>query len=150
MSEDNVERARRALEALGRGDVQTALQDVRFEMRTHRLAPLPDPKTYRGPAGVLMAWADWTAPFEELEMTVGELTDAGESVVVEILQRGRRKDGGELVEERFWFVCSFFEGAWVQWDMLASKRQALTGVRRRDAAPDPPATGQNGSSGQGT
>ena len=94
-----------------------------------------------------MAWADWTAPFEEFEMTVGELIDAGDSVVAEIRQRGRLKDGGDLVEERFWFVCSFFEGSWVQWDMLASKRQALTGVRRRDAAPDPPADGRNGGSG---
>lgn len=128
MSQENVDRVRRTLEAFARGDFQTALQDVRIEMRTHRLAPLPDPKTFRGPAGMLMAWGEWTAPFEEFELTVGELIDAGHSVVAEIRQRGRRKDSDDMVEEQFWFVYTFYEGELVQQDMLASKRQALKGL----------------------
>ncbi len=123
-----MERVRRTFDALGRGDFHTALQDVRLEVRTHRIAPLPDPKIYTGVAGVLMAWGEWTAPYEELELTVGEVIDAGHSVVAEINQRGRQKDSGELVEGRYWFVCTFFEGELVQWDMLATKRQALKGI----------------------
>lgn len=103
-----------------------------MEMRTHRIAPLPDPKTYTGVAGMLMAWGDWTAPFEELELTVGELIDHGHSVAAEIRRRGREKDSGALVEGQFWFVCTFFEGEMVQWDMLASKRQALKGIGKRE------------------
>jgi len=117
-------------EAFGRGDFRTALENVRMEVRTHRIAPLPDPKAYIGPAGMLMAWGEWSAPFEELELTVEELIDVGHSVVAEIRQRGRRTDSGELTEERFWFVCTFFEGELTQWDMLASKRQALKGIQR--------------------
>jgi len=145
MSQQNLELVRRTFDAFTRGDFHTALQDVRMEVRTHRIAPLPDPKTYRGPAGMLMAWGEWTEPFEELELTVGELIEAGDSVVAEIRQSGRDKDGGVLVEEQFWFVCTFLDGALVQWDMLASKRQALKGVGRRDAFLDPPQNG--GSSG---
>lgn len=145
MSQENRERVRRTFEALARSDFRTALQDVRMEVRTHRIAPLPDPKTYQGPAGMLMAWGEWTEPYEELELTVGELIEAGPSIVAEIRQRGRQKDGGELVEEQFWFVCTFLEGALVQWDMLASKRQALRGLARRDAPPDP--SGNGGRSG---
>ena len=142
MSEENLEKVRRTFEALARGDFRTALQDVRMEMRIHRLAPLPDPMTYRGPAGMLQAWGQWTAPFDEFEMTLGELIDAGHSVVAEIRQRGRRKDSGDLVEEQFWFVCTFFEGGLVQWDMLASKRQALKGIAMLEQAPDSPANGR--------
>ena len=138
MSEENTERVRRTFDAFARGDFHTALQDVRMEVRTHRIAPLPDPKTFQGPAGMLMAWGEWTAPFEEFELTVGELIEAGQSVVAEIRQTGRRKDGGVRVEEQLWFVCTFFEGALVQWDMLATKRQALKGVGRREAPPDSP------------
>lgn len=141
MSQQNLERVRRTFDAFARGDFRTALQDVRLEVRTHRLAPLPDPKTYQGPAGMLMAWGEWTAPFEELELTVGELIEAGESVVAEIRQSGRREDGGVRVEEQFWFVCTFLEGELIQWDMLASKRQALRGVGRRDVALDTPENG---------
>ena len=130
MSEENGEQVRRIFEAFGRGDFRTALENVRMEVRTHRIAPLPDPKAYIGPAGMLMAWGEWAAPFEELELTVEELIDVGHSVVAEIRQRGRRTDSGELTEERFWFVCTFFEGELTQWDMLASKRQALKGIQR--------------------
>ncbi|MEJ7817654.1 MAG: nuclear transport factor 2 family protein [Thermoleophilaceae bacterium] len=132
---------RRTFDAFARGDFHTALQDVRMEVRTHRIAPLPDPKAYQGPAGMLMAWGEWTAPFDEFELTVGELIEVGESVVAEIRQRGRQKDGGALVEEQFWFVCTFLDGALAQWDMLASRHQALKGAGRSEATPDPPRNG---------
>ena len=141
MSEQNLERVRRTFDAFARGDFRVALQDVRMEVRTHRIAPLPDPKTYQGLAGMLMAWGEWTAPVEDFELTVGELIEAGESIVAEIRRSGRQKEGGVLVEEQFWFVCTFLDGALIQWDMLASKRQALKGVGRRDAPLDPPENG---------
>ena len=132
MSQENVERVRQTFEAFGRGDLREALQHVRLEVRTHRIAPLPDPKTYSGPAGMLMAWGEWTGPFEEFELEVGELIDAGDSVVAEIRQRGRRKDSGELEEGKLWFVCTFYGDEMVQWDMLASKFQAFKGIGRRE------------------
>jgi len=50
-------------------------------------------------------------------VTVGELIEAGYSIVAEIRQSGRPKDGGVLVEEQFWFVCTFLDGCW-GWDGL--------------------------------
>lgn len=128
-------------DAFGRADFHTALQEVRMEVRTHRIAPLPDPKPYQGPAGMLMAWGEWTAPFAELELTVGELIEAGHSVVAEVRLSGRQADGGEPIEDQAWFVCTFFEGALAQCDMLASKAQAMKGVRRREAPAGPPKDG---------
>jgi len=139
--QDNPERVRRTFDAFARGDFRTALQDVRMEVRTHRIAPLPGPKAYQGLAGMLMAWGEWTDPFDAFELTVGELIEVGQSVVAEISQRGRRRGGGVLVEEQFWFVCTFHEGELVQWDMLASRYQALKGVGRREAPTEPPESG---------
>ncbi len=136
MSQENAEHARRIFEAFGRGDFRTALENVRMEVRTHRIAPLPDPKAYTGAAGMLMAWGEWTAPFEELELTVGELIESGHSVVAEIRQRGRRTGSDEFTEARYWFVCTFFEGELSQWDLLASKRQALKGLEMVEKAPE--------------
>ena len=141
MSQQNLERVKQIFDAFARGDFRSALQDVRMEVRTHRIAPLPNPKAYQGPAGMLMAWGEWTAPFEELELSVGELIEAGPSIVAEIRQSARLRDGGALVEEQFWFVCTFLDGALVQWDMLASKHQALKGVGRVDAPSTPPENG---------
>lgn len=143
-----MERTRRALEAFGRGDLRTALEDVHIQVRTHRVAPLPDPKSYRGPAGMLIAWEEWIAPFADHEMTVGELIDAGHSVVAQIHLRGRDKDSGASLEEEPWFVWTFFEGHLVQWDMLASKRQALKGLEKRDKAAGASGDGQDGSVGK--
>ena len=140
MSQENLERVRRTFDAFGRGDFRTALQDVHMQVRTHRIAPLPQPKNYRGPAGMLKAWGDLTAPFEDFELTVEEMVDADPSVVAEIRQRGRRKDSGDVAEGQFWFVLTFFEGELVQWDMLASKRQALKSIRMREQ--------QSGSTGK--
>lgn len=128
-----MELVRRIFDAFARGDFHTALESVRMEVRTHRIAPLPDAKTYQGPAGMLMAWGEWTAPFEELELTVGELIEVSHSIVAEIRQRGRTKDDGALLEQQFWFVCTFLGTELVQWDLLASKRQALKGVARADS-----------------
>lgn len=141
MSQQNAERTRQIFDAFARADFHAALRDVRKEVRTHRIAPLPDPKTYQGPAGMLMAWGEWTAPFEELELTVGELIEAGHSIVAEIRLSGRQAGGGVPVEEQAWSICTFFEGALVQWDMLASKRQALKRVGRREASAGPPENG---------
>lgn len=135
MSQENVERVKEIIEAFVSGDLRTALRDAHTGMRTHRLAPLPDPRTYRGPAGMLMAWGEWTAPYEELKLTVGELIEADHHVIAEIRQHGRRKDSGEVVDEQFWFVYTFVEGELVQQDMLASKRQALRGLAMLE---DPP------------
>jgi hypothetical protein len=55
--------------------------------------------------------------------------------VVEIRQQGTEKDSGALVEGQYWFVCTFFEGELVQWDMLASRRQALKGVAMVEKQP---------------
>ncbi len=121
-----------------------------MEVRTHRIAPLPDPKNYRGPAGMLQAWGDLIAPFEDFELTVGEMIDAEPSVVAEIRRWGRRKDSGEVAEGQFWFVLTFFEGQLVQWDMLASKRQALKGIRMREEQPDPTGDGSGNGLREGT
>jgi quercetin dioxygenase-like cupin family protein/ketosteroid isomerase-like protein len=125
VSEENVQLVQERLSAFLGGDVERALADLDPDAITYRAPPLPDPQAYRGPEGVLQAFADWTADFGEFEMSTGEFIDAGDRVVVEIFQRGTGQASGADVEGRFWFVYTIADGRIVRQDFFNAKRQAF-------------------------
>ncbi|HEX2414767.1 MAG TPA: nuclear transport factor 2 family protein [Thermoleophilaceae bacterium] len=125
MSRQNVELAREALEAFIRGDTAQALSAAHPDVVTFRAPPLPDSQTYHGRAGVLQAWTDWTAQFGDFEMSAGESVDAGDRVVVEILQRGVGQVSGATVEARFWLVYTIADGQIVRLDIFQNEGEAL-------------------------
>jgi ketosteroid isomerase-like protein len=130
MSErENLELVREALAAFLRGELDRAFEFAHPDMVSFRAPPLPDPQTYRGIEGVLQMYADWTADFEEFEMEVAELVDAGDRVIVEMIQRGVGKASGALVEGRFWFVYTVADGRIARQDVYGSKEQALRASR---------------------
>jgi uncharacterized protein len=125
VSEANVELVREAVAAFLRGDVDAALEAAHPDLVAHRAPPLPDPQTYHGREGVLQMYADWTADFDEFEMATGDFIDAGDRVVVEVLQRGRGRASGVMVEGRFWFVYTIAEGKVIRQDVFNDLHQAL-------------------------
>jgi ketosteroid isomerase-like protein len=123
---DNVRLVRQGVQAFIDGDAEGALEMVHPDMVSARVAPLPDPQTYRGIEGVLQMYADWTADFEDFEMWIGECFEAGDDrVVVELTQRGTGRASGAPVEGRFWFVYTVAGGKTVRQDAYASREQAL-------------------------
>lgn len=135
MSEENVQLVRERLSAFLGGDVERALADVDPDAITYRAPPLPDPQAYRGPEGVLQAFADWTADFGEFEMSTGEFIDAGDRVVVEVFQRAKGQASGAEVGGRFWFVYEIADRRIVRQDIFNAKRQAFeaAGLDRKPA-----------------
>lgn len=135
MSEENVQLVRERLSAFLRGDVERALADLDPDAITYRAPPLPDPQAYRGPEGVLQAFADWTADFGAFEMSTGEFIDAGNRVVVEVFQRAKGQASGAEVGGRFWFVYTIADGRIVRQDFFNAKRQALEAAGVLNAEP---------------
>jgi ketosteroid isomerase-like protein len=132
VTSDNVRLVRDGVQAFIDGDAAKALEMVHPEMVSTRVAPLPDPQTYRGVDGVLQMYADWTADFADFEMWIGECFEVGDDhVAVELVQRGTGKASGAPVEGRFWFVYEVAGGKTVRQDGYASREQALraAGVR---------------------
>jgi ketosteroid isomerase-like protein len=126
MSRENVELAREAYEAWQAGDLDGFLALVDDDVITRRLAPLPDPGTWRGSDGMLAVIADWADMFDEFKITEAEFIDAGEQVVARIAQEGRIKgSGGNPVPGTFWFVFGVRNGKLVTMDMYADKAKAL-------------------------
>ena len=132
MSRENVELARRSLEAFVRGDVDGALEAAHPELVATRVHP--DGAVFHGPDGLLRMVADWVEGFSEWSFTADEYIDAGERVVVRQHQRGLGAGSGVPVEDDYWLVYTFADGQIVLFEVFADREQAL----RSAGLPDEP------------
>ncbi len=94
-------------------------EDVVWEMGALEIPDLGGP-VWHGPAAVREFFRRWVGPFDEWTYEVGEVIDAGDSVVAEIRQRGRGKGSGAAVESSFWLTWTIRAGRLVRgshhWD----------------------------------
>jgi ketosteroid isomerase-like protein len=132
MSQDNVEVVRRAFPAFQAGDFGGFLARLDDALVTRRLAPLPDPGTWRGPDGMLEVLADWVDTFDEFTITEAEFIDAGDHVVARVAQQGRVRGGGLPVPGTFWFVFGLRDEKVVTFDMYGTSRQAFEAAGLRE------------------
>jgi ketosteroid isomerase-like protein len=133
MSEENVEIARRAYEALNEayrtGDVLPALE--RFVGPDVVLVPagiLPESSEMRGHDGVLRFVTLQTEGFDDYWVEPQEFIDAGDKVVVPVRFGGRAVHTGIDVAFDVVHVCTAYAGKWTRLDMYASKAEALKAV----------------------
>jgi ketosteroid isomerase-like protein len=87
---------------------------------------------WQGPAAVREFFRRWIGPFDEWGYDVGDVIDAGDSVVVQIRQRGRGKGSGVTVESRFWLVWTIRAGKVVHATAHPEKADALEAAGLRD------------------
>jgi ketosteroid isomerase-like protein len=128
MSQENVEVVRRTFDAWEADDFAAALALYDDDVVTRRLAPMPDPGTWRGTEGLLDVGAEWVDTFDEFTMRGEEFLDAGDQVVVRVEQEGRGGGSGARVTGTFWFVYGVRDRKVVTLDMYASREQALEAV----------------------
>jgi ketosteroid isomerase-like protein len=122
---ENTELVREALAAFARGEFDQALEFAHPEIVSERVPPIPDPQIYHGIDGVLEMYADWTADFDEFEMDPVGLEEAGDRVIVEMVQRGTGKASGVPVVGRFWLVYTFAAGRITRQDAYLTREQAV-------------------------
>jgi ketosteroid isomerase-like protein len=121
----NLELVREGLTAWLRGDVEKAVELIHPDIVSVRMPPIPDPGTYYGVEGIQQMYDDWTAEFGEFEMEPTEFIEAGDQVLVEMIQRGTGRSSGAVVVGRFWFVYTLVDGKVVRQDVYLTKEQAL-------------------------
>jgi ketosteroid isomerase-like protein len=132
MSQENVEIVRRAFEYLssGRGSSEVlASFDPNFVMK-----PVEAGATY-GVNAVRNNFEDWQSAWEELEVTVEEIIDAGDRVVHTAHYRGRGRGSGIEVEARYYEVYILREGRIIRVDEYTERIAALeaAGLSEQDA-----------------
>ena len=63
--------------------------------------------------------------FEKLTQEAVEFIEAGDRVLIELIQRGTPRDGGIPVELRTWSVTTFRDGAITRIELFLTRTQAL-------------------------
>jgi len=130
MSQENVELLRRGYAAFNRGDIDglvTALAAPNCEFITAgRLPGVED--VYRGPEGFRRFVSFFWETFDDAQVEVHELIDAGDQVLATVTNTGRGKQSGADVHWTTWVVWTIRAGKVVRGQDFRSREEALEAV----------------------
>ena len=124
MSQENVEAARRCIEAYRRGDYEEALEYLAPDVVWEVGQELPA----RGPAEVREVWRRWDAEWEELETVADEIIDAGDYLIVAVRYRGRGRVSGVEVNDLLFEVHTLRDGRCIRKVEFPTRSEALAAV----------------------
>ena len=89
-------------------------------------------RTYAGLEGLRKNWLDWLEPWATYRITIDELIDLGERVVVLSRNHGRREDMETEVELIAAAILTFRDGKIARWEDYADRAEALEAVGLSD------------------
>ena len=126
MSQENVERVRRAYEAFSRGDVDASVADAASDMEYVAGAGIPGvPVVGRGPEGYKEAVRWLIDVFDDYHLHAGEILDAGDKVFGEFTLSGRGKQSGAQTSVTMWQVWTLRDGKFVHGQGFSDRDEAL-------------------------
>ncbi|MGH2926467.1 MAG: nuclear transport factor 2 family protein [Solirubrobacterales bacterium] len=128
MSQENVEIVAGGYEYFAENqDLQEEIVDPDFvwDMQTF---PWPGTQLYEGIEGSRTFLAEWIEAWEDWELEVERLLDAGDDVVAIVRQRGRSKASGVPVDMHFAQVWTIRDRKQVRMRMYADPAEALEAV----------------------
>jgi ketosteroid isomerase-like protein len=129
VSQANVEIIRRSLEdfqTTGQPDAELMTPDFVWDMSN--FLGWPEQQLYEGVEGTLSFLGNWTAAWDDWELDMDALHDAGERVVAVMRQRGRSKATGMPVEMSFAMVWTLRDGKHARMEMYSDPGEALKAV----------------------
>jgi ketosteroid isomerase-like protein len=133
MSQENVEIVRRGYEYFrATGELRPEIVHPDFVWDMSMFRGWPEQHTYLGRDGAMQFLADWTESWEEWELQLEELRDAGDRVVAILRQRGRSKATGLPGEMHFAQVWTLRDGKQFRMEMYASPGEAFEAVGLRE------------------
>ena len=130
MSQENVQAILHGYEAFNRGDLDAAVEGFHPQIEWSGPGVVPESGTvYRGAKGVREFWEQWRGEFEDFNVEIEEVIDAGEQVIVMASVSGTGRGSGAPVRSpSFPHVWTIREGQAVRMEMLRTKAEALESV----------------------
>jgi ketosteroid isomerase-like protein len=133
MSQENVEVIRKAYERFqATGDFAPELIDSDFVWDMSTFRGWPEQQQYHGIEGARQFARDWLEAWDDWELRLEELHDAGEQVVAILRQRGRSKATGLPVDMTFAQVFTLRAGKQIRMQMYAEPSEALEAAGLRE------------------
>jgi ketosteroid isomerase-like protein len=126
MSQENVEIVRAGFELLKLGELHVFEAWTTPDLVIVQPPEVPDAKTYEGRDALAAAWRDWPDQWEDFQLDLVELIDAGDDVVIgETRHRGRGRESGIEMDFRVFYVYWLRDGKLARMEMFFSREQAL-------------------------
>ncbi len=126
MSQENVELVRVGYERFaGTGEFVADLATDDFVWSMSNFHGWPEQQVYEGIDGARAFLSEWMDAWEDWELEVDDLLDAGDKVVVLVRQHGRSKAAGMPVEMSFAQVWTLRDGMQTRMDMYSDRAEAL-------------------------
>jgi ketosteroid isomerase-like protein len=126
MSEENVEIVRSGYERFAAtGEFRDEIVTPDFVWDMSNFHGWPEQQVYEGAAGARAFLGAWTGAWEDWELEIDALHDAGDKVVALLRQHGRSKAAGMLLEMTFAQVWTLRDGKEARMDMYSDPDEAL-------------------------
>ena len=139
MSQENVEIIRRGYENFAASGAAGGTSGPDFVWDMSKFRGWPEQQTYEGAEGARVFLRDWLEAWDDWELEVEALHDAGDKVVAIVRQRGRSKTSGLPVVMAFGQVWTIRDGKSARMEMYADPAEALeaVGLSEQDAHAEP-------------
>jgi ketosteroid isomerase-like protein len=138
MSQENMEIIRRGYENFAASGTTGGTAGPDFVWDMSKFRGWPEQQTYEGAEGARVFLRDWLGAWDDWELEVEALHDAGDKVVAIVRQRGRSKTSGLPVVMAFGQVWTIRDGKSARMEMYADPVEALeaVGLSEQDAHAD--------------
>jgi ketosteroid isomerase-like protein len=132
MSRENVELARRAIDAVNRQDLDAllALNDPEVVAVPRTLGV--EGGTYHGHEGVRAWWDGIFSAFPDFKVEVISVRGTGEMTLANLRVRGHGEGSGAPFEDVIWQVARARDGRVVWWQTFGTEDEALEAVGLRE------------------
>jgi ketosteroid isomerase-like protein len=126
MSQENVEMVRRGYERFATTRQFVAdIASPEFVWDMSNFHGWPEQQAYEGAEGAQSFLDNWIGAWDDWELEVDALHDAGDKVVALVRQHGRSKAAGMPVEMSFAQVWTFRDGKQTRMEMYSDREEAL-------------------------
>ena len=125
MSRENVEVVRRIYEEWGRGNLRAGVELYDPHVMLVLRAEFPHPGVYVGPHEIARYMRDLLADFTDFAIAGKDFIDAGDTVVVEVLQTGGGPTSQALTGMRYFQVWTFRGDAVIRIESIRERADAL-------------------------
>ncbi len=125
MSQENVDVVMACFALFGKGDLEGILQYINPDGEVIESPTMPDAQTFHGHEGFITAIGHWSGEFDDFQVEIERLIDAGDTVITFVRQVARGKHSGVPVETRVGNVYTFRNGRILRWEMFVPPEKAL-------------------------
>jgi ketosteroid isomerase-like protein len=132
VSQENVERAYRAYDAIRRRDVDAFLGFMDTDVECVPLLMEPDGDSYRGRDGIRRWLNELFGVFPDFSADVQEVRDFGDLLVVAARTHGQSVGSDVPFRATVWQVVELRDGKVIRWRNYWSEAEALEAAGRRD------------------